>query len=173
VQKRGVRNEKTASCLVVTNVQWMKHDRVLEEDDNGFTPAGTCRNQTPISVKTTRCSIVFSGIIPAPASKCSSVGCVVHRDHRALSSQAQVLVGQPLEPTTIDRPPSFLRARQRPCLILLGRQVAKTLPPGGREERGPARAVTAALAEPMMTIQVKLHQSVSEGLNEDDRSQAF
>jgi len=24
----------------VTNVQWMKHDGVLEEDNNGFTAAG-------------------------------------------------------------------------------------------------------------------------------------
>jgi hypothetical protein len=40
VQKRGVRHQDTASSLAVTNVQWMKHDGVLEEDNNGFTAAG-------------------------------------------------------------------------------------------------------------------------------------
>ena len=40
MQKRGVRHQDTASSLVVTNVQWMKHDGVLEEDNNGFTAAG-------------------------------------------------------------------------------------------------------------------------------------
>jgi hypothetical protein len=72
----------------------------------------------------------------------------VHREEGALGSEAQVLVGQPLEPTTIDRPPYYQCGRRRPYLILLGRQAAKTcrgaLAP---EERGPAPAVTAALAD--------------------------
>lgn len=92
---------------------------------------------------------------------------VVHREHRALGRQAQVFVGQPHEPTMIDRPPVCECGWHQPCLILLGCQAAnmlcRALAPAEREERGPAQAVTAALADgphQMMTIKVMLHSSV-------------
>lgn len=49
MQKRGVRHQDTASSLVVTNVQLMKHDGVLEEDNNGFTAAGASRDGAHIN----------------------------------------------------------------------------------------------------------------------------
>jgi hypothetical protein len=73
VQKRGVRHQDTASSLVVTNGQWMKHDGVLDDDNNGLTGAGTRRDGELIStVKKTRGLIDSIVIIPAAAGKRST-----------------------------------------------------------------------------------------------------
>ena len=70
MQKRGVRHQDTASSLVVTNGQLMKHDGVLEVDNNRLTGAGTRRDGALIStVKMTRRLIVSIGIIQAAAGK--------------------------------------------------------------------------------------------------------
>lgn len=67
------------------------------------------------TVKTTRRLIVSIVIVPSR----SRPAYVVHREHRALGRQAQVFVGQPHEPTMIDRPPVCECGCHQPCLILL------------------------------------------------------
>lgn len=65
-----MRHQDTANSLVVTSGQLMKHDGVLENDNDGLTGAGTRRDGAPIStVKMSRRLIVSIGIIPAAAGK--------------------------------------------------------------------------------------------------------